>query len=250
MAIKQQYHRLSSDSESTDSTMIDFHNSGFDADNVPLLNTNIDIHNQHQHQRQHNRNANNTSYSNTTTNQLLPLSSSYKNSVVKRLYWSIFIACLFAIPGLVLNCVSYVETATPAVRVYNIGNEYLYSYFFILMLFYAIYIGITLIILMITFCENLSIDNVGFPLLITNMLFKVNIIFRLLVIGIIVIRIIDNTPFMVIPITNTSYTDSKGIVDVYLPRCIEYLIIENIIYTYLAYINGINTSIIQILINL
>jgi hypothetical protein len=246
MSIKQQYHRLSSDSESTDSTMIDFNNSGFDADNVPLLDTNS---NDNYHNNQQNRNVSSTLYSNTNR-QILPLSSSYKNSVVKRLYWSIFIACLFAIPGLVLNCVSYVETATSADRVFNIGNEYLYSYFFVLMLFYAIYIGITLIILMITFCENLSIDNVGFPLLITNILFKVNIILRMLVIGIVVIRIIDNTPFMVIPITNASYTDSKGIVDVYLPRCIEYLIIENIIYTYLAYINGINTSIIQILINL
>lgn len=244
MAINQQYHRLSSDSESNDSTMIDINNSVFDADNVLLLNTNIDIHNLYQHQRQHNRTANNTSKSNTT-NQILQLSSSYKNSVIKRLYWSIFIACLFAIPGLVLNCVSYVETVKPADRVYNIGNEYLYSYFFVLMLFYAIYIGITFIILMITFYENLSIDNVGFSLLITNMLFKVNIIFRLLVIGIIVIRIIviriiNNTLFMVIPINNSSYTDSKNMVDVYLPRYIVYLIIiENIIYAYLAYINGI-----------
>lgn len=244
MAIKQQYHLLSSNGESTDSTMIDFYNSVFDDDNVVLLNTNIDIYNQyqHQHQRQFNKTVNNTLNSNTT-NQILSFSLSYKNSIVKRLYWCIFIACLFSIPGLFINYVSYVETVTPAIRVYNIVNEYLYCYFFILMLFYAIYIGITFIILMITFYENLTIENVVFSLLITNMLFKVNIIFRLLVIGIIVIkiiviRIINNILFMVIPINNSSYTDSENMVYVYLPRYVVYfIIIENIIYAYLAYMH-------------
>ena len=247
MAIKQQYHRISSDSESTDSTMVDFDNSNFDADNVPLLDTNSNDN--HHHNNQQNRNVSSTLYSNTNR-QILPLSSSYKNGVIKRLYWSIFIACLIAIPGLVLNALSYIETATPiGIDVYNIDIEYLYNYFFILMLFYAIYIGITLIILIITFCGNLTIEHVGFPLLITNILFKANIILRMLVIGIIIIRIIDNTPIMIIPVTNVSYTDSKYMVNVYLPRHIEYLIIENIIYAYLAYINGFNIGVCKILIN-
>ena len=255
---KQQYHRLSSDSESTDSTMIDFDNTGFDADNVPLLDTNTTTnYNNNQYNNQYNNRLNgHNRNSNSVARQIMPMSSSYRNGVVKRLYWSVFLACVIAMPGLVLNGLGYVQTASSRGNdVYNIDIEYLYDYFFILMLFHTIYIGVTLIILMVTFCKNLAIESSGFALLITNMFFKVNVIFRMLVVGIITIRMIDNTPFIVTPFTNTSNTinndnnDNNDNVNVYLPRHIEYLIIENIVYGYLAYINGINTGIIKMLIN-
>ncbi len=70
MAIKQQYHRLSSDSESTDSTMIDFTNSGFDADNVPLLDTNS---NDNYHNNQQNRNVSSTLSFNRPIGVLTPM---------------------------------------------------------------------------------------------------------------------------------------------------------------------------------
>jgi hypothetical protein len=251
---KHKYQHLSSDSESTDSTMIDFNNTRFDADNMPLLDSEINS-NSHTISNYNNTNYNNylnNHYrnSNRVARQIMPMSSYYKNGIVKRLYWGTFLACLFATPGFVLNALGYIQTASSSGNdVYNIDIEYLYYYFFILMLFYTSYIGFTLIILIVTFCKNLAIESSGFPLLITNILFKVNIIFRMIVIGIITIRMIDNTPFIVIPVTNTSITVNNDKVNVYLPRHIEYLIIENIVYTYLAYINGINTGIIKILIN-
>lgn len=148
--------------------------------------------------------------------------------------------------GLLLTGFSYVETgSSKGIDIYNIDVEYLYYYFFILLLFYAFYITSISIILMITFCKNLDIKSVGFPLLLNNMFFHTHLILRILVISILTVRMIDNTPLTVINIKNTGSTTDN--IPVYLPKHVQYMIIETIIYAYNSHLIGISIGVIKIL---
>lgn len=99
---------------------------------------------------------------------------------------------------------------------------------------------------MITFCKNLEIKSFGFPLLLNNMFFQIHLILRILVVAILTVRMIDNTPFTNINIKNTGSTTTDNI-SVYLPKHIQYMIIETIIYAYNSHIIGISSGIIKIL---
>jgi hypothetical protein len=208
-------------------------------DDIPLLEN---------ENENNNNNARNT-YSRTSNNLTLPINSSlYRNNVIKQLYWNMFLIIIMSGIGLLLTGFSYVETvSSKGIDIYNIDVEYLYYYFFILLLFYAFYIASICIILMITFCKNLDIKSFGFPLLLNNVFFQIHFILRILVISLLTVRMIDNTPLTNININNTGATKTDNI-PVYLPKHIQYMIIETIIYGYNSHVIGISTGVIKILI--
>lgn len=131
------------------------------------------------------------------------------------------------------------------IDIYNLSSEYMYNYFLAIMLFYTIYIGITFIILFLAFCLSITYNTVGFALLVNNMLFQTNVIFRIVAIAILAVRMIDNTPMNIITIDKANPPTQ---VEVYIPKHIQFMIIETVLYAVVNYLIGESSGIIKMLI--
>jgi hypothetical protein len=256
----REYNRVPYDSISADSSIIDFdnytrrnneinnemHNNEMpnneinnnfeDDDDIPLL---ANEYNNSRNRNRYSRIPNNT--------QSIIISPVYKNYIVNKLYWNICLIIIMSIIGLMLTCFSYVETSSlKGIDIYNIDVEYLYYYFYVLILFYAFYIGILTIILVIRFCKSLDIKYFEFPIMGVNIFFQIHFILRVLVISILIIRMIDDTPLTIINVNNTNIITTANI-PVYLPKHIQYMIIETIIYIYTSHLSGISMGVLTIL---
>jgi hypothetical protein len=261
------YNRIQSsdndnDNISDDSTMIDFHNTIYrntnrqndirqnitrntdinsttnfidnddilDDDTIPLIeNTNV---------------GNNTTHARIA--RPLLTSASMRNTITKKVYWNTFINNLFAVIPYILVIYGYRETAASSgVDIYNLNYNYLYYYFFTLMIFYTTYIGSSLIIVILTFCLNTNTNTTLFVILFNNMVFQTSIILRIIVIAILAVRMIDNTPMNTITIPASNKLVN---VDVFIPKHIQFMIIETILYGSLNYQLGETSGIIKMII--
>ena len=247
-----EYTRIPTDAISDDSSIIDF-------DNVQNRNTN------------RNNIPNNLSYeeiddildndtiplleNNTTTQKIrsarmqpIPFtnSSSLRNSLIKKLYWNMCVIILASVIPYTLIIYSYIEMKNShGIDIYNLSSEYMYNYFLAIMLFYTIYIGITFIILFLAFCLSINYNTIGFALLVNNMLFQTNVIFRIVAIAILAVRMIDNTPMNIITIDKANPPTQ---IEVYIPKHIQFMIIETVLYAVVNYLIGESSGIIKMLI--
>jgi len=241
--VRPEYTRIPTDAISDDSSIIDFdnvqnRNTGLDNDDyvsdydMPLL-------------------ANNTNTSrNIRSARMQPIpftnSSSLRNSLIKKLYWNMCVIILSSVIPYTLIIYSYIEMKNShGIDIYNLSSEYMYNYFLAIMLFYTIYIGITFIILFLAFCLSINYNTIGFALLVNNMLFQTNVIFRIVAIAILAVRMIDNTPMNIITIDKANPPTQ---VEVYIPKHIQFMIIETVLYAVVNYLIGESSGIIKMLI--
>jgi hypothetical protein len=241
--VRPEYTRIPTDAISDDSSIIDFdnvqnRNTGLDNDDyvsdydMPLL-------------------ANNTNTSrNIRSARMQPIpftnSSSLRNSLIKKLYWNMCVIILASVIPYTLIIYSYIEMKNShGIDIYNLSSEYMYNYFLAIILFYTIYIGITFIILFLAFCLSINYNTVGFALLVNNMLFQTNVIFRIVAIAILAVRMIDNTPMNIITIDKANPPTQ---VEVYIPKHIQFMIIETVLYAVVNYLIGESSGIIKMLI--
>jgi hypothetical protein len=241
--VRPEYTRIPTDAISDDSSIIDFdnvqnRNTGLDNDDyvsdydMPLL-------------------ANNTNtFRNIRSARMQPIpftnSSSLRNSLIKKLYWNMCVIILASVIPYTLIIYSYIEMKNShGIDIYNLSSEYMYNYFLAIMLFYTIYIGITFIILFLAFCLSINYNTIGFALLVNNMLFQTNVIFRIVAIAILAVRMIDNTPMNIITIDKANPPTQ---VEVYIPKHIQFMIIETVLYAVVNYLIGESSGIIKMLI--
>lgn len=241
--VRPEYTRIPTDAISDDSSIIDFdnvqnRNTGLDNDDyvsdydMPLL-------------------ANNTNtFRNIRSARMQPIpftnSSSLRNSLIKKLYWNMCVIILSSVIPYTLIIYSYIEMKNShGIDIYNLSSEYMYNYFLAIMLFYTIYIGITFIILFLAFCLSINYNTIGFALLVNNMLFQTNVIFRIVAIAILAVRMIDNTPMNIITIDKANPPTQ---VEVYIPKHIQFMIIETVLYAVVNYLIGESSGIIKMLI--
>jgi hypothetical protein len=241
--VRPEYTRIPTDAISDDSSIIDFdnvqnRNTGLDNDDyvsdydMPLL-------------------ANNTNtFRNIRSARMQPIpftnSSSLRNSLIKKLYWNMCVIILSLVIPYTLIIYSYIEMKNShGIDIYNLSSEYMYNYFLAIILFYTIYIGITFIILFLAFCLSINYNTIGFALLVNNMLFQTNVIFRIVAIAILAVRMIDNTPMNIITIDKANPPTQ---VEVYIPKHIQFMIIETVLYAVVNYLIGESSGIIKMLI--
>jgi len=238
--VRPEYTRIPTDAISDDSSIIDFDN---------VHNRNTSLYNDNNNNNNDNYNvdnisdydmpllANNTNTTNTTRNirsarmQPVPFTNSslLRNAITKKLYYNIIIINIIAVIPFVLTIYGYIEMKNASgIDIYNLGSEYMYYYFFAIMLFYTFYISTSIIILILTFCLNINSASSMFALLVNNMIFQINICLRMIVIAILAVQMIENTPMNIITIDKATPPTQ---VEVYIPKHIQYMIIETILYT-------------------
>jgi hypothetical protein len=245
-----EYTRISTDSISDDSSIIDFNNTNTNTNH----NRNILNNNNNNFEDVDNILLNNNIPLLDTSNSrpariesILPFinSSSLRNAITKKLYWNMFVIIVITVIPYTLTIYSFVEMQNShGIDIYNLSSKYMYYYFFILMIFYTFYIGISFIILFLTFCLNLNDNTIRFVLLSNNMIFQTNMIIRIIVIVILAVRMIDNTPMNTIIIDKTN---PPAYLDIYIPKHVQYMFIENIIYAFVNYLIGESSGMIKMI---
>lgn len=255
-----EYTRISNDAISDDSSIIDFNNNNsgtrtntntntnyedvddiLDNDDIPLLNANRN-HNQNLRSSARMNHSNSTIY-----NQPIPLfnSASLRNFITKKIYWNMCVIILITIIPYIITIYSYLEMRNShGIDIYNLNSDYMYYYFFAIMLFYTFYIGISFIILFVKFWLNLDDNTIGFALLANNMIFQTNMIIRIIAVVILGVRMIDNTPMNTITIDKTN---PPAQLDIYIPKHVQYMVIETIIYAFVNYMIGESSGIIKMI---
>jgi hypothetical protein len=201
-----------------------------DYDDIPLVDNNVD------------------EYSRIQTPNLITFSPYYKNNISNRINWNIlFIQCV-SIICLLLIIYSYNAIQNNSgIDIYKYDVKYINYYFLILLILYITYISNNLFIFMILVCVcNIAKDTIHFALLLNNYIFKINLLLRLVVIVFIINSIINDIPFTTISLNQTNMQHTTNI-DYFLPRHIQYMIIEMIIYGYLSYLIGMISGIIKII---
>jgi hypothetical protein len=225
--VRPEYTRIPTDAISDDSSIIDF-------DNVQNRNTGLDnddyVSDYDMQLLANNTNTINTT--NTTRNirsariQPIPFTNSslMRNAITKKLYCNIIIINIIAVIPFVLTIYGYIEMKNASgIDIYNLGSEYMYYYFFAIMLFYTFYISTSFIILILTFCLNINSASSMFALLVNNMIFQINMSLRMIVIAILAVQMIENTPMNIITIDKANPPTQ---IEVYIPKHIQYMIIE------------------------
>lgn len=155
-------------------------------------------------------------------------SPSYRNFIVKRIIWKIFLITFMASIGLSLMCNGFHDTRDAKGNdIYNIDVEYSYYYFYIIMISYAFYMFVNLISVVSIVLLDAKAESIIGILWVNGIVFNLTVILRLFIGIFIVIKMIDNTPIM--KITNINQQN------IYLPKYINYMIIEIIYFGFLIY---------------
>jgi len=224
-------------------------------DNIPLLpnnntsNTNIrqnrDRLNANQHQTR-NQTRNQTQHQ-TRNHGLIIQSPTYRNYLIKQIIWNVFIITLFASIGLAFVICGFKETTNSTTNdIYNINAQYSFYYFSILLSFYIIYIGGNILTIIISFLASINGNTSIKILLLNGTLFQLTLIIKLFIMVILCVQLIDNTPMLILNV-NISGVVNNTVVDVYIPKHIQYMIIEIIIYSCISYCIGYNNGMIRLL---
>ena len=227
-------------------------------DNIPLLNNyndyNADNANNADNTTQISNNdnivranANNIQYfqrrntqSQQNNNKRLINSPSYRNFIMKRIIWKIFLITFMASIGLALMCNGFHDTGDAKGNdIYNIDVEYSYYYFYIIMICYAFYMFINLVSIVSIVLLDAKAESIIGILWVNGIVFNLSVILRLFIGIFIVIKMIDNTPIM--KITNFNQQN------IYLPKYINYMIIEIIYFGFLIYPIGYYNGMINAL---
>ena len=163
----------------------------------------------------------------------------------------IFINSILASAGLALNIGGYIDTnSINNIQIFNIDIKYICNYFGILIIFYIIYISINILIFAISYIVSINNNNTNEILFINSIIFQLNLILRILLMGIIIDIAVNNTPMMILNIPNISnisnIPDNK--INIYMPKYLQYMIIETIIYTIISFVIGYSNGIIKFLI--
>jgi len=241
------------DMNNTNVSNYDIDNDEYNDDNIPLLQNNNTNSSNTSNTRQ-NRDRRNNNGRNTNQNQnqnqnhgLIIQSPIYRNYLIKKNIWNVLIITLFASAGLAFVICGFNETINIKNKnIFNIDIQYLFYYFNILLAFYSFYIGINILTINISFLASINGNIATKILLLNGTIFQLNLIIRLFIMVILCVKIIENTPMFILNITNPGVV-SNNMVNVYLPKYIQYMIIEIIIYCCLSYVIGFNNGIIRLL---
>ena len=234
-------------------------------DNIPLLpnntnarnnasnNTNNNTNNTRRNTNGRNANPDANPDANQNANQnanrgLIIQSPVYRNYLIKKIMWNVFIITLCASVSLAFVICGFKETTTYKNNdIFNINAQYSFYYFSILLSFYIIYVGVNILTIIISFLASLN-GNASIKILLLNgTLFQLSLIIKLCVLAILCVKMIDNTPMLILNITNPDIVINNS-ASVYIPKHIQYMIIEIIIYSCISYIIGFYNGTIRLLL--
>jgi len=244
------------DMNNTNTSNNDNNNDEYDDDNIPLLqNNNTNSSNtsntRQNRDRRHNngRNTNQNQNQNQNTNHGLIIQSPiYRNYLIKKIIWNVFVITLFASVGLAFVICGFKETQTAKSNdIFNINPQYSFYYFSILLSFYIFYISVNILTIIITFLASINGNASIKILLLSGTIFQLNLIIKLFIMAILCLKIIDNTPILILNITNPGVVNNN-VVDVYIPKHTQYMIIEIIIYSCISYNIGFYNGMIRLLL--
>lgn len=259
------------DNISSDDSILDMNNTNvsnndneeYDDDNIPLLqnnnantsNTSNTRNNSNTSNTRQNRDRRHTNGGNTNQNQnqntnhgLIIQSPIYRNYLIKKIIWNVFVITLLASAGLAFVICGFKETtSSDSNDIFNINPQYSFYYFSILLSFYIFYISVNILTIIIAFLASINGNAVIKILLLNGTIFQLNLIIKLFIMTILCLKIIDNTPILILNITNPGVV-SNNVVDVYIPKHIQYMIIEIIIYSCICYNIGFYNGMIRLLL--
>jgi len=156
----------------------------------------------------------------------------------------IFLNTILALSGLILNLYAYNDTNTSSnMQIFAIDIKYICNYFAIMTIFYIIYISCNILICGISYLvqiNNINTNNVYSALFINSVIFQLSFILRILVMSVIINAAIKNIPMMTITIPDIP--DKSNTLNVYMPKYMQYMIIDTIIYAWNSYIIGIGVE--------
>ena len=242
------------DNISSDDSILDMPNTNasnndneeYDDDNIPLLqNNNTNSSNTRQYRDRRHTNGGNT---NQNQNHGLIQSPIYRNYLIKKIIWNVFVITLVASAGLAFVICGFKETtSSDSNDIFNINAQYSFYYFSILLSFYIFYISVNILTIIIAFLASINGKAVIKILLLSGTIFQLNLIIKLFIMTILCLKIIDNTPILILNITNPGVV-SNNVVDVYIPKHTQYMLIEIIIYSCLCYNIGFYNGMIRLLL--
>jgi hypothetical protein len=221
-------------------------------DNILLLpnnntsNTNTSNTNIRQNRDRRNTNQHQTQ-TQTLNHGLIIQSPTYRNYLIKKIFCNVFVITLFASVGLAFVICGFKETTSyESNDIFNINAQYSFYYFSILLSFYIFYISVNILTIIIAFLASLN-GNASIKILLLNgTLFQLTLIIKLFIMVVLCVQLIDNTPMLILNI-NISGVVNNTVVDVYIPKHIQYMIIEIIIYSCISYCIGFNNGMIRLL---
>jgi hypothetical protein len=242
------------DMNNTNVSNYDIDNDEYNDDNIPLLQNNNTNSSNTSNTRQ-NRDRRNNNGRNTNQNQnqnqnhgLIIQSPIYRNYLIKKIIWNVFVITLFASVGLAFVICGFKETiSSESNDIFNINAQYSFYYFSILLSFYIFYISVNILTIIITFLASINGNSSIKILLLSGTIFQLNLLIKLFIMAILCLKIIDNTPILILNITNPGVVNNN-VVDIYIPKHTQYMIIEIIIYSCISYNIGFYNGMIRLLL--
>ena len=183
-----------------------------------------------------------------------------KNITAKYIYRHIFYINLLAIIGLVINifcyydiqCIvdnknnTYIDSNTIIINIYNINI--IYYYVNIILMWYVYYISINILTFLFGFCMSIKMILVMYLLKINNIIFMLSLLLRFLQFTILSICIFNDTYIFQLYNKNKTiiYYNNTTTLNIQVPLYLELIILETILYIFIAFMIGIINSKISI----
>lgn len=181
-----------------------------------------------------------------------------KNIMVKYIYRHTFYINLLAIIGLVINIFCYYDIKCIVdnknniyidniiINIYNINI--IYYYVNIILMWYVWYIGINILTFLCGLCMSIKMIIIMHLLKINNIIFMLSLLLRFLQFTILSICIFTDTYIFQLYNNNKTiiYYNNTTTLNIHIPLYLELIILETILYIFIAFMIGIINSKISI----